>query len=107
MSLNSLKDSEEDLAELAAILQSFTNPPTKRKKYPRVRSARLPADKQKTLVDYCSKNSYPNQEELILLATQLEVPCRRLKIWFQNYRARLRREAKLLQTPVTEVNNQQ
>lgn len=66
----------------------------------KVRVRSLIADKQlKVLKDYYALNPRPKREELAKIADQIGFPVRVVQVWFQNTRARDRREGRLVQIP--------
>lgn len=66
----------------------------------KVRVRSLIADKQlKVLKDCYALNPRPKREELVKIANQIGFPVRVVQVWFQNTRARDRREGRLVQIP--------
>ncbi|KAF7683073.1 Homeobox protein HD-10 [Astathelohania contejeani] len=53
---------------------------------------RLPTRKVDVLSQYFETNMRPNREEKLALAAQLNIPFRSVQIWFQNRRAKAKRQ---------------
>lgn len=70
----------------------------------KVRVRSLIADKQlKVLKDHYSINPRPKREELVKIAEKIGFPVRVVQVWFQNTRARDRREGRLIQVPYSPI----
>ena len=66
----------------------------------KVRVRSLISDEQlKVLKDNYAVNPRPKREELLKIADQIGFPIRVVQVWFQNTRARDRREGRLIQVP--------
>uniref|UniRef100_A0A1Y1MLD0 Zinc finger E-box-binding homeobox protein zag-1 n=1 Tax=Photinus pyralis TaxID=7054 RepID=A0A1Y1MLD0_PHOPY len=70
----------------------------------KVRVRSLIADKQlKVLKDHYNMNPRPKREELVKIADKIGFPVRVVQVWFQNTRARDRREGRLIQVPYSPI----
>ncbi|KAF5297483.1 hypothetical protein FQA39_LY12077 [Lamprigera yunnana] len=72
----------------------------------KVRVRSLIADKQlKVLKDHYNMNPRPKREELVKIADKIGFPVRVVQVWFQNTRARDRREGRLIQIPYNPLGS--
>ncbi|KAF5295561.1 hypothetical protein FQR65_LT10424 [Abscondita terminalis] len=72
----------------------------------KVRVRSLIADKQlKVLKDHYNMNPRPKREELVKIAEKIGFPVRVVQVWFQNTRARDRREGRLIQVPYNPLGS--
>lgn len=72
----------------------------------KVRVRSLIADKQlKVLKDHYNMNPRPKREELVKIAEKIGFPVRVVQVWFQNTRARDRREGRLIQVPYNPITS--
>lgn len=70
----------------------------------KVRVRSLIADEQLTILkDHYALNPRPKREELARIAERIGFPVRVVQVWFQNTRARDRREGRLVQIPYSPI----
>lgn len=70
----------------------------------KVRVRSLIADEQLTILkDHYAINPRPKREELARIAERIGFPVRVVQVWFQNTRARDRREGRLVQIPYSPI----